>query len=269
MNNDPLPPKKQLAGFRHSRVKSIDGTEQENYILVWKDGTETKYSSFRELPARYQKLIRKLEKKAVNQNTQVVSSTTITRDTSIKRRGGNRFRLRWQADPDKLVVRWPTLGHVGSWGVMLIIMAGFFCIDFYEPFTYWSAYPTASVVVVIVLAGLGFLGIASAFVLEERFQLHSNRVTMTRWPSFLKPAKVRPRKDVINARIELRMTYESCRRTSSVYVRVRTPSGIDWWELGGSMRRGDAQELGYVLGDYMPLDTEDHLRDNLQFEIRF
>ncbi len=269
MNNDPLPPKKQLAGFRHSRVTSTDRTEQENYILVWKDGTETEYSSFGELPGRYKKIVRQLEKKAVDQNARVLTSAIITRPMPTKRRGGHRFHLRWKADPDKLVVRWPTLGHVGSWCPLLIILAGVCSIDFYEPFTFWSGYPTVSLVVVLVLATLGFLGIASAFVFEERFELHPNRVTITRWPSFLQPAQVRPRQDVVNARIVLRRTYGKSRNTCSVYVRVRTPHGIDWWELGGSMRRGDAQTLGNVLRYYMALDTEDHTSDDLRLEIRF
>ena len=261
--------KKQLAGFKHTRTKSSDGTHQETYILVWQDGTETKCSSFAELPAPYKKIIRKLEKKAVDQNAQVVARSITTRHLPSRPRGGHRFRLRWKAEPDKLIVRWPTLGHVSSWCPLLIMLAAACAIDFYEPFTFWSAYPAASLAVVIALATLGILGFASAFLFEERFEIHPNRVTITRWPSFLKPAKVRPRKDVINARIVLRRTHRKARKTSSVYVRVRTPNGIEWWELGGSMWRGDAQSLGSVLSYYMGLDTEDHTRDDLRLEIRF
>ena len=269
MSQDATTSRKKLVGFKHNRIRSSDGTDQEAYILLWQDGTETECSSFADLPKRYKRIIRKLEKKAVNQEGKAPSPVISTRRMPSRPRGGHRFRLRWKAEPNKLVVRWPTLGHVSSWCPAMIFFAALFSLDFYEPFTFWSAYPAVSLAVVIVLATLGILGFASAFLFEERFEIHPNRVTITRWPSFLKPAKVRPRKDVINARIVLRRTHRNSHSTSSVYVRVRTPNGIEWWELGGSMRRGYANSLGSVLSYYMGLDTEDHTRDDLRLEIRF
>ena len=242
-------------------------------MLTWQDGSKTEYSSLEDLPPHYQKIVRKLQKKGVNENAQFNTSPIIDRSPQKKRRGGNRFRLHWRAEQDKLVILWPTLGHVGSWSCLSIIAALFCSIDFYEPFTYWSKYPGISLGVVIALATLGILSLASAFVLEERFEIHSNRVTLTRWPAFLRPARVRPRKDLINARVVLRRhavkAYHTSRsyNTSSVYIRVRTPQGIDWWQLGGRMTRGNAQSLGDVLKYYVELDKEDHQKDDLVFTI--
>ena len=269
MSQDATTSRKKLAGFKHNRIRSSDGTNEEAYILLWQDGTKTEYSSFADLPKRYKRIIRKLEKKAVNQEGLVPPPVITTRRMPSSSRGGHRFRLRWKAEPDKLVVRWPTLGHVSSWCPMVILLAVLCPVAFYEPLAFWSAYPVVSLAVAIALATLGILGLASAFLFEERFEIHPNRVTITRWPSFLKPAKVRPRKDVINARIVLRRTYRNSHSTSSVYVRVRTPNGIEWWELGSRMRRGYADSLGNVLSYYMGLDTEDHTRDDLRLEIRF
>ncbi|MDG2014519.1 MAG: hypothetical protein P8J33_13510 [Pirellulaceae bacterium] len=263
-------PPKKIAGFKHNRITSSDGTDQETYALLWQDGTETEYSSFDDLPKRYKKIIRKLEKKAVNQEGMVPSRVKTTRRMPSRTQGGHRFRLRWKADPDNLVVCWPTLGQPSSWCPWIIILAAVCSIDFYKPFTFWSAYPALSLAVVITLAAVGILGFASAFLFEERFEIHPNRVTITRWPSCLKPAKVRPRKDVLNARIVLRRTHRNSRSTSSVYVRMRTPNGVEWWELGGGrMRRGNADSLGSVLSNYIDLDREDHTRDDLRLEIRF
>ena len=273
MNNNPKSSLKKLAGLEHRRVRSASGLDQENYVLTWQDGSKTEYSSLEDLPPHYQKIVRKLQKKGVNENAQFNTSPIIDRSPQKKRRGGNRFRLHWRAEQDKLVILWPTLGHVGSWSCLSIIAALFCSIDFYEPFTYWSKYPGISLGVVIALATLGILSLASAFVLEERFEIHSNRVTLTRWPAFLRPARVRPRKDLINARVVLRRhavkAYHTSRsyNTSSVYIRVRTPQGIDWWQLGGRMTRGNAQSLGDVLKYYVELDKEDHQKDDLVFTI--
>ena len=267
MNNNPKSSLKKLAGLEHKRVRSASGLDQENYVLTWQDGSKTEYSSLEELPERYQKIVRELKKKTANESARFNTSPIIDRSPQKRRRGGNRFRLHWRAEPDKLVILWPTLGHVGSWGCLSIIAALFCSIDFYEPFTYWSKYPGISLGVVIALATLGILALASAFVLEERFEIHSNRVTLTRWPAFLRPTRVRPRKDLINARVVLRRRAGKSRNTSSVYIRVRTPQGIDWWELGGMMTRGNARSLGDVLKYYVELDKEDHQKDDLVLTI--
>lgn len=62
---------------------------------------------------------------------------------------------------------------------MVILLAVLCPVAFYEPLAFWSAYPVVSLAVAIALATLGILGLASAFLFEERFEIHPNRVTIT------------------------------------------------------------------------------------------
>ena len=266
MDNDLPTSEKQLAGFKQTRLQSSDGIDEDRYVLVWKDGTETEFSSLDEIPAEFQRTIKKLKRSAALDGTDFNANLVghkLVRKRHPRRKGGSRFSLHWTIEPDKLRVSWPTLGRVGSSGAFFLLVAVYFGFDAYYPVASWPGNPTTSVTFSIVAAAIGLLALCSAYLFEERFEIYTNRVTVSRWPALLRPARVRPRQDVIDARVELRWpTSRNSRNLSSVHVRVRAPNGIEWWGLGGSLSWNEAQSLGYTLKNYMDVHFDEHGRDD-------
>lgn len=266
MNQDSQHSEKQLVGFKQTRLQSTDGADEEGYVLVWKDGSETEYSSLDAIPAKFQKTIQKLKRLAsvddADFNANLVGHKLV-RKRHARRKGGSRFYLHWTIEPDKLRVCWPTLGRVGSYGAFFLLAAVYFGFDAYNPMASWPGNPAVSLTLSIAAAAIGLLALSSACLFEERFEIHSNRVTVSRWPAWLRPSRVRPRQDVIDARVELRWPISRhSRNLSSVHVRVRTPEGIEWWQLGGSLAWNQAQSLGYTLRNYMEVHFDEHDRDD-------
>ena len=267
MNNDPLPSEKQLAGFTQTRIQSSDGIDEDRYVLVWKDGSETEFSSLDEIPAKYQKTIQKLKRSASLDETDFNANLVghqLVRKRHPRRKEGSRFSLHWTIEPDSLRIRWPSLGRVGAFGAFFLLAAVYFGFDTYYSMGSWPGNPTTSLTLSIAAAAIGLLALSSAYLFEERLEIYTNRVTASRWPARLRPARVRPRQDVIDARVELRwQSAEESDNLSSVHVRVRAPNGIEWWRVGGSLSWNEAQSLGHALKNYMDVHFDEHGRDDL------
>ncbi len=261
MNNEPQSSEKQLAGFKQTRIQISNGIDEDRYILVWKDGTETEFSSLDAIPAKYKQAIKKL-KRTVNLDDMDFNANLVGRkffrNRHPKVKGGSRFSLHWTIEPNKLRVGWPSLGRVGSGGAFFLLAAVYFGFDSFYMMASWPGNPSTSLTLSIAAALIGLLALCSAYLFEERFEIHSNRVTASRWPARLRPSRVRPRQDVIDARVELRQqSNQASDSLSSVHVRVRAPNGIEWWQLGGLLTPNQAQSLGFILEKYMEVHFDD------------
>ncbi len=267
MNQDSQYSEKQLAGFKQTRIQLSDGIDQDKYVLVWKDGSETAFSSLDAIPAKFQRAIQKMKRSASLDDTVFNANLVghqLVRKRHPRRKGGSRFSLHWMIEPDKLRVEWPSLGRVGSFGAFFLLAAVYFGFDTYYSMASWPGNPTTSLTLSIAAAAIGLLAFCSAYLFEERFEIHTNRVTASRWPALFRPARVRPRQDVIDARVELRwQSAEESDNLSSVHVRVRAPNGIEWWRVGGSLSWNEAQSLGHTLKNYMDVRFDEHGRDDL------
>lgn len=255
MKNDPLPSEKRLAGFKQIRIQLPDGIDKDRYVLVWKDGSETEFSSLEAIPAKFQKAIKKFQGfdslDDIEFNTNLLGRKLV-RNEHPKRKEGSRYSLHWTMKPDRLRVGWPSLGRVGFFGTFLWLAAVYFGVDSFFTMGSWPGNPTISLILSIAAAAIGLLAFGSVYLFEERFEINPNCVTASRWPARLRPSRVRPRQDVIDARVNLtRTTGQDSNNLSSVQVRVRTPNGIQWWQIGGLLSWNEAQSLGHVLEDYI------------------
>ncbi|MEM7453494.1 MAG: hypothetical protein AAF456_03980 [Planctomycetota bacterium] len=169
-------------------------------------------------------------------------------------RGGGWLGTKWIASGDSLRVSWPSIYIAPSFGCLGMIGCFMFAIGtwFIDPHKThrWPWIIGCSVVCSFLLA--------SSVMIRERFTIDSSKVTISRWPAVIpRPERAVPMSNVINAVVRLYIVYgERTRRMGTVKVRVRTPGGIEWWDIGADLTWSESEKLGRLLSRFISVRVQ-------------
>lgn len=246
------------------RFSSQDSSGAQTRVLRigWSDGTTTDHLSEDELTPAERRQLARIE--ALLANARPENSGWLTRlwpPRAITRRARHSRRrsldLAWDSNDERLIVSWPTVPGAVPFGFFTLVFCLFAGSAQVFRFVVQGREPGVWLPMLIAATVVGTLLLISAWFMREEFRLDNQSASRTRWPALFKPREAIPRCDVLSAETREYISYttERRRRNGTLQIRVRRPTGTEWWSIASTRSYATIARLSRIM-------TEWHVRVN-------